>query len=411
MNTSNADEAVNKIRSEKLDVYQILDGFIDYLMKRGLAPGSITIYLTAVRQFFIHEDLPFDNLKFREKVVAPRNYTVSVDRAPTKGELKKLFMHASLKAKVILTMLVSSGMRIGELASLRVGDIDFNSRPTKITIRAQETKQKKAHITFISSEATALLKEYLGEKINQKDQYLFEPGKNGRPRDALYAILWRLFKKADLREKMSPESRRYAIHPHSFRKYFFTQCLAAGIERGLVEAWMGHKYGLDESYLRVPEEEQGKFYLKAEPRLTIMSEGGEVSREDVEKIAEYHRWLGAFTTLYIRYGKTGEDIIKEVEERIGRQLTIEEKIEVLKREWEKIMMVEVESESRREHGAEHQQSDCDPTVSKQNSNSKRYEHKIVSEDELLQYLDNGWEIVKELSGGRVVVRTFLGERG
>jgi hypothetical protein len=68
------------------------------------------------------------------------------------------------------------------------------------------------------------------------------------------------------------------------------------------------------------------------------------------------------------------------------------------------MMVEVESESRREHGAEHQQSDCDPTVSKQNSNSKRYEHKIVGEDELLQYLDNGWEIVKELSGGRVVIR-------
>jgi integrase len=406
LNVSNADEVVQKIKSGGLDVYAVLDGFVDYLIERGLAPRTVNLYLTAVRQFLIHEEVPIDNLKFREKVVTPQDYAISTDRAPTKSELKKLFLHASLKAKVILTMLVSSGMRIGELANLRISDIDFSSRPTKVIVRASETKQKRTHITFISSEATTLLKEFLGEKINQKDQYVFERGR-GRPKDALYAMLWRLFKKVNLREKMSPESRRYAIHPHSFRKYFFTQCLAAGIERGLVEAWMGHKYGLDESYLRVPEEEQGKFYLKAEPRLTIMSEGGEVSREDVEKIAEYHRWLGAFTTLYIRYGKTGEDIIKEVEERIGRQLTIEEKIEVLKREWEKIMMAEVESESRRKHGAEHQQSDCDPTVNEQNSNSKRYEHKIVGEDELLQYLDNGWEIVKELSGGRVVIRRGL----
>jgi integrase len=403
MNVRTADEAVDRIKSEKLDVYEVLDGFVDYMMGRKLAPMSINLYLTAVREFLIHEDIAFDKSKLRERLVTPQNYAVSMDRAPTKSELKKLFMHASLKAKVILAMLVSSGMRIGELANLRVGDVDFNSRPTKITVRASETKQKRSHTTFISSEATSLLKEFLGTRIEQKEQYIFEHGKGG-PGDTLYTILWRLFKKVNMKEKLSPESRRYAVHPHSFRKYFFSQCLAAGVERGLAEAWMGHKYGLDESYLRVPEEEQAKLYLKAEPRLTIMSEG-EVSREEVEKIAELYRWLGNYDAGSWLTPKSGEEIIKEAEERMGRKLTIEEKIEVLKRVWNELI------EERRKWASQYHktnqpnsiQTDCEP-AGEQKSNCKRYEHKIIGEGELLQHLDSGWEIVKELNGGRIVVR-------
>jgi integrase len=406
MNAGTADEAVNRIKCEKLDVYDVLDGFVDYLMRHGLAPRTVNLYLTAVRQFLVHEDVAFDKSKFRERVVTPQDYAISTDRAPTKSELRKLFIHASLKAKVIIAMLVSSGMRIGELANLRVGDIDFNSQPAKITVRASETKQKRPHITFISSEATSLLKEFLGDKVNQEDQYVFERGR-GRPKDALYAMLWRLFKKINMREKMSPESRRYAIHPHSFRKYFFSQCLAAGVERGVVEGWMGHKYGLDESYLRVPEEEQAKLYLKAEPRLTIMSEG-EVSREEVEKIAELYRWLGNYDAASWLTPKSGEEIIKEAEERMGRKLTIEEKIEILKRTWSELI------EERRKWASQYHttnqqslvESDCEP-ASMQNSNCKRYEHKIVGEDELLQHLDSGWEIVKELTSGRIVVRQLV----
>jgi hypothetical protein len=33
-----------------------------------------------------------------------------------------------------------------------------------------------------------------------------------------------------------------------------------------------------------------------------------------------------------------------------------------------------------------------------------YETRIVSEDELVPFLNNGWDIVKELSGGRIIIR-------
>ena len=43
--------------------------------------------------------------------------------------------------------------------------------------------------------------------------------------------------------------------------------------------------------------------------------------------------------------------------------------------------------------------DCD--------NHKKYESKIVEEKELLSYLDNGWEIIKELKDGKLAVRREL----
>jgi len=36
-----------------------------------------------------------------------------------------------------------------------------------------------------------------------------------------------------------------------------------------------------------------------------------------------------------------------------------------------------------------------------------FEFKIVSEDELIGYLDEGWDLVKELSNGKIVIRRVL----
>lgn len=38
---------------------------------------------------------------------------------------------------------------------------------------------------------------------------------------------------------------------------------------------------------------------------------------------------------------------------------------------------------------------------------KRYESKLVGENELLPYLDEGWDVVKELRNGKIVIRREL----
>jgi integrase len=68
-------------------------------------------------------------------------------------------------------MLCSSGLRLGELGSLRVCDIQFGAEdePAKVTLKAAKTKSRKSRITFMTAEAAGLLKEYLGERNQASD--------------------------------------------------------------------------------------------------------------------------------------------------------------------------------------------------------------------------------------------------
>jgi hypothetical protein len=43
----------------------------------------------------------------------------------------------------------------------------------------------------------------------------------------------------------------------------------------------------------------------------------------------------------------------------------------------------------------------------ENGDCARYENKVISEGELVGYLDHGWEIVKELKNTKIVMRRNL----
>ena len=60
-------------------------------------------------------------------------------------------------------------MRIGELVQLKLSDIDLLTTPTSIRLRAKITKTRKSRETFISSEATKALKDYLSVTFDWKE--------------------------------------------------------------------------------------------------------------------------------------------------------------------------------------------------------------------------------------------------
>jgi len=314
---------VQKIKAGEMEPYDVLNNFISFLVKSGKSPKTTWTYYGALKDFLISEDVPLDAMKLKSKITLPARYEISTDRAPTHDEVKKIMLHSALQGKVVISMLASSGMRIGELASLRIGDIEFGN-PTKIRVKARATKTKKARIVFISNEATEYLKEYLGTRIGRKEENIFinsrKEGHEPVGKDALYQAIMRKVDKAGLKEKMDFESARYAIHPHSLRKYFFTNALASGIDRGIVEGWMGHKFGLDGAYLRLGEEELAKEYLKAIDRFTFISGNGGQLRSRVEELedenkqlrSELERLKSATVT-----SETLEQITKDINEAIA----------------------------------------------------------------------------------------------
>lgn len=260
------DLTIQEIRTKGIDPYTVLQDFVNHLHSRKLAPQTILSYVVAVKGFLLDSDFDISPQKLHAKVVLPQQYEISTDRAPTAEEVRRILLRGNLATKVAITMLCSSGLRLGELGTLRVCDIQFGGidDPAKITVKAARTKTRKGRIIFMTGEAANLLKEYLGERIKQPDSKIFPTGS-----EAVYHRIMRTVNSAGLKTKMDSESKRYAIHPHSFRKFFFSNCLSAGLDRGLTEGFMGHNFALDSNYLRMTEDELKTQYMKAVDKLTF----------------------------------------------------------------------------------------------------------------------------------------------
>ena len=96
----------------------------------------------------------------------------------------------------------------------------------------------------------------------------------------LASAIHRLLEKHGLLKKLDPESYTYQLHVHCFRKYFFTNLIQSGVERGVAEFLVGHKFGLDANYLRMMEEKLHTEYDKAIDHFTFLSEATAERLED-----------------------------------------------------------------------------------------------------------------------------------
>ena len=76
-----------------------------------------------------------------------------------------------LRARALFLMMESSGMRIGEATKLQMDDIDLESNPAEIRIRAEYTKGRIPRTVFISAEATKVLLEWLKVREHYIDNY------------------------------------------------------------------------------------------------------------------------------------------------------------------------------------------------------------------------------------------------
>lgn len=164
----------------------------------------------------------------------------------------------SKRNKLLLLLLMETGMRIGELLGVRyTTDIDYDNR--KIFVRYRSDNENGALAKYaeergllISSQTFTLLQIYLAEnaELLKDTDFLFvsECGvTRGQPltESAVYSILDGLAKKTSLRS-----------HPHAFRHYFANERRKAGWDTAMISRTLGHKnIATTEAYMNVEEEE------------------------------------------------------------------------------------------------------------------------------------------------------------
>jgi len=132
-----------------------------------------------------------------------------------------------LKHKIILSLLYSAGLRVGELIKLKVQDINLETR----SIMIKKSKGQKSRVSLFPESLEIDYKKYLSE---YKPKYHLIEGWYGKPysQTSIRSILKAACKKA----KISKPN----IRPHTLRHSFATHLLERGTNLRHIQTLLGH---------------------------------------------------------------------------------------------------------------------------------------------------------------------------
>jgi integrase len=368
--------AISRIKSGEIKPGDSADLFIDHLLKT-YSHHTARNYVFGVKKWY---DLNGIQVNWKKIEMPTASETVEEDRAPTKEELKQILNHASsARDRFAIFALTSSGLRIGTLLTLRVGDVDLNypdvARLTVERKRGRKFTSKrgrgsgKVFMTWITPEAKKAFQQYLKERKYSSETVAPESPLIGDYNhkgnfisvEAFEKIWARLLRKADLADK---SQSWYKLHLHTLRKYFRSNCI--GVDASYRERWMGHKgLYLDTSYFKAEENLHLAEYRKAVPYLTIYAIPTEEKKLKTEMLLNFAKLQGY-----------EDDQLKRLEDILARARNMDEAI----------------SEFRR--------------LKDENANGNGNGKHIIakSEPELLQRLNEGWNLVQNLNGDKFLLQ-------
>jgi integrase len=275
---------------------------IDYVMtlrSEGIAYATICFLVAPVLTFYQLNDVVLNRRKISRYFGEYRK--VVKDRAYTAEEIYKALQTADLRMKVIILLMASGGQRIGSLADLTLGNLTFIEPYGIFKVTVYEGTNNE-YYTFTTRETANAIFEYLsyrqrsGERINfNEETKKWEPENIPllreqfdakdilhvrRPRtigtNAIRRVLVDQLVRCGLRTVehsvvgSTRRCRKSVALGNGFRKFAISAFSRAKINHDIRQMLVDHQGGyLDESYLRLTEEEILEEYMKAEPFLTI----------------------------------------------------------------------------------------------------------------------------------------------
>jgi len=161
-------------------------------------------------------------------VIYPRKNT-TLPAVMSAGEIKTLIDSVTnIKHRTIIMMLYSSGMRLCEIASLKITDIDSKLMRIKIV----QGKGAKDRFTILSQQVLMELRAYY--LIYKPKEYLFNgdrPGKRYSMRSIQHLVQKALI-------KIGLDSKNYSVH--TIRHSFATHLVDNGTDLHTIKELLGH---------------------------------------------------------------------------------------------------------------------------------------------------------------------------
>jgi integrase/recombinase XerC len=249
---------------EDVDI-QLLRRYIASLLEEGFEKSSIARKLSALRSFYSYLIQVNIIAKNPLLTISSPKLTKRLPAFLSSDEVNKLIMTPDISTplgmrdKAMLELLYASGLRVSEIASLDIVNVNLEEREVRVL-----GKGSKERITLMGKPA-----------VNAIDCYLRE----GRPKligqrstDALFLNRYgRRLSKRSIQQTLS----RYAtaagftkrVFPHMIRHSFATHLLDGGADLRVVQELLGHvSLSTTQIYTHVTQTQARKVYLASHPR-------------------------------------------------------------------------------------------------------------------------------------------------
>jgi site-specific recombinase XerD len=185
-----------------------VSAFVEHEQDRGMAPTSVDGRLKGVYaflNFLVHRDIiPEDVVKHKLRIRVPDALPRAIDPEDVKQLLAPMEKH---RDRALLLTLLRTGMRIGELLSTRVENLNLKEK----TIQIIEThKNRVGRVAYLSSDAVEALQQWLQAREYQSEFIFYGQGAGPLCYEAARLVFKNCIEKSDLGHHCIEMTRRYA---------------------------------------------------------------------------------------------------------------------------------------------------------------------------------------------------------
>lgn len=242
---------------------KMIENYLKYCSQDKDSSKTIAHKLTAIRnlhQYLLREQIVSDDsTEFidRPKLAKTLPNCLSVEEVDMLLDIS-LDTAFDYRNKAMLELMYGSGLRISELISLTVYDLDFNNAILRI-----KGKGSKERIVPIGEVAVYYLQQYLqrrSELLKKKRcDYLFLNSRgDGISRQGFFKNLKQILRGKGLNENISP---------HTLRHSFATHLLEGGADLRSIQLMLGHSdISTTRIYTHITNEKIRNDYLENHPR-------------------------------------------------------------------------------------------------------------------------------------------------
>ena len=258
--------------------YDNVESYIEHLTQSNIKTNTLRRKIACMKVFYnylkyqnIIEENPFNQLRFqfRTEKILPKTIPYDI--------LKSIFSYLEQRVVIsktdyqkqkaernllIISLLLSTGIRISELCHIHLKDINLSNKTLHII-----GKGKKERILFLGDQKTFnLLETYINKTRNESNDFLF-PGQHSLKPLSEQSV------RVILKKIVEQNSLSKTITPHMFRHSFATMLLDNDVDIRYIQQILGHSsISVTQIYTHVSHSKQKEILSSFNPISVIHSE-------------------------------------------------------------------------------------------------------------------------------------------